>query len=104
MGFRTFSALMGSLTILTSCTEYRSHFDCSPGRGVPCTSVSKIESMIIETSKGPDIFTGCQEKREAWKDKKANLKICRVWIEEAETEDGHVIGGHYLYFTDDSGC
>lgn len=37
------------LLTLCSCQTYRSNFDCSPGKGVRCTSVTDIEKMIVET-------------------------------------------------------
>ena len=96
--------LSGIVTLLTSCSQYRSTFDCPPGRGVPCTSVSEIESRIIETEQGPDIFAGCHEGCSEWKQKAAKLRLSRVWIEESTTDEGHIIEGHYLYFNGDDGC
>lgn len=39
-----------------SCQVYRSNFDCAPGEGIPCRSVTEIESMIVESCEGPDIL------------------------------------------------
>ena len=44
------------LVLLTSCSMYKSHFDCPPGKGVGCKSVSEIEGMIVESETGPDRF------------------------------------------------
>lgn len=45
------------LTIfLTSCSVYKQQFDCPPPAGIPCASVTEIESMIVETDKGADII------------------------------------------------
>jgi hypothetical protein len=73
---------------LSSCQSYRTHFDCPPGKGVPCASLSEIERMVVETEGGPDIFMyrepgcGCD-------------KTLRVWVPEC--------GGRYLYLNAE-GC
>ena len=47
------------LHLLSSCQVYRAEFDCQPGYGVPCTSVTDIEKMIVETpDNSPDTFLG----------------------------------------------
>lgn len=47
------------LTGLTSCKVYNSHFECPPSPGVPCTPLTTLEKMIVETPEGnPDIFLG----------------------------------------------
>lgn len=53
-----FRALLPLLFLAGSCSVYENDFDCPPDIGVPCTSSSDIESMIIETTHGPDIFLG----------------------------------------------
>lgn len=35
---------------------YRSNFECPIPEGTPCTSVTQIESMIVERKEGPDLF------------------------------------------------
>ncbi len=47
------------LLCLTSCSMYQKDFDCPPGKGVSCTSVTTLEKMIIETPSGEDVVTGC---------------------------------------------
>lgn len=49
-------ALLFFLTMLSACSLYRNNFDCAPGMGMPCSSVSQIEAQVIETTQGPDIF------------------------------------------------
>jgi len=79
--------------LLSSCAIYRQKFDCPPDPGVPCTSVTDLEQMIIETDSGPDIFVsnssqGCR-----------GAQICRknkVWIAGYKTCDGCWIPGHYI--------
>jgi hypothetical protein len=42
------SLLMTSLTILSACTPYTESFDCPPGRGVGCRSLSTVNQMVEE--------------------------------------------------------
>lgn len=51
--------LMG---MLTSCCMYKRDFDSCPTPGIPCTSVSTLEEMIVESPCGPDLFLGCVPK------------------------------------------
>lgn len=39
---------MTSLTILSACTPYTESFDCPPGRGVGCQSLSTVNQMVEE--------------------------------------------------------
>lgn len=75
--------------LFSSCSIYRQKFDCPPDPGVPCTSVTDLEQMIIETDLGPDIFVGSQ----------GCTQICRknrVWIAGRRNEFGCWIPGHYV--------
>ncbi len=75
--------------LFTSCAIYRQKFDCPPDPGVPCTSVSDLERMIIETESGPDIFVGEDTQGTTSEcDKKAQ----RVWIRKPCGR------GCYIYF------
>jgi hypothetical protein len=47
---------------LTSCSIYKRDFDCPPVEGVPCTPVTTLEKMIVETPAGEEAFTGCVPK------------------------------------------
>lgn len=90
--------------LLTSCQIYRSEFDCPPGIGVPCTSVSDIEGMIVETEEGSDVFTGGEgSPRELWQERVMCRRCCsrRVWIQESQTSSENIVEGHYVYFSDD---
>ena len=37
-----------SLTMLSACTPYTESFDCPPGRGVGCQSLSTVNQMVEE--------------------------------------------------------
>lgn len=39
---------MTSLTMLSACTPYTESFDCPPGRGVGCQSLSTVNQMVEE--------------------------------------------------------
>jgi len=76
------------LLTLTSCAMYQQDFDCPPPCGVPCTSVTDLESMVVEMEQGPDLFMPYQESaisrlRAAFKHK--------VWVAEGCPQ------GYYLY-------
>jgi|LakMenEpi03Aug12_release.lakeMendotaPanAssembly.Ray.scaffolds.fasta_scaffold03135_14 hypothetical protein len=94
------------LLFLSSCQIYRSKFDCPPGEGVPCTSVTEIEKMIIETPEGEsDIFLGGLPKRKL-KMKKKEITRCvktcpekRVWVEGEFMPSGDYVEGHYIYLS-----
>lgn len=91
---------------LTSCQVYRTTFDCPPCRGVPCTSVSDIQRMIIETPDGgPDIFSEVLPS-ECHANQCRN-QVCtstkmkkRIWVDSSENETT-AVQGHYIYFTED---
>ena len=51
------------LSIFTSCSMYKRNFDCCPTTGMPCTSVTTLEKMIVESpGGGPETFLGCVPK------------------------------------------
>jgi len=81
-----------ALLILNSCQVYRSHFECQPGRGVPCTAVTDIEKMIVETPDGSaDIFMGYLP-REC-----ASLSQMKIWLVGKEKPGGLYVAGHYIF-------
>ncbi len=92
---------------LPSCAIYSPYFDCPPGEGVPCTSVSTIENMIIETNEGPDIFAGivtnqdCEKVKTMGQSQRCSKESTqrRIWVEEYVSEDGCIVEGHYMYFS-----
>jgi len=81
--------------MLTSCAIYRQKFDCPPDQGVPCTSVSDLEQMIVETEIGPDVFLGINPTQHQIKDTPSSN---RIWISDCK---GH---GHYIYFPKEDAC
>ncbi len=100
--------------VLCSYQAYKTQFDCPPGKGVPCTSVSEIQSMIIETPEGgPDIFLGkiprtsctdCKERRCRTHPGSvgSNAMLKRVWVEGEEFGCSKT-DGHYIYFQETCG-
>ena len=98
-----FITLLILLISLTSCAGIRTHWSCAPARGVPCTPVSEIEAMIIESDHGPNIFLGSETDEKPQPDKigpngttPLSPIIHRVWISE-KVERGEYHKGHYLY-------
>ena len=89
------------LASTTSCQVYRSCFDCPPACGVPCTSLTEIEGMIVETTTGPDLFVGGEPQDiPLWKQLVANSSndpLRTVWVEEVQNDAGDFICGHYVY-------
>lgn len=97
--------------VFSSCSIYQQHFDCPPPEGIPCASVTEIESMIVETDKGPDIILipeieedkgcfWCKKKDSINSYSKQALKR-RVWICKQQTQDeGYLEKGHYLTQTE----
>jgi hypothetical protein len=90
---------------LTSCQVYQSDFDCPPSRGVPCTSVSDIQRMILETPDGgPDIFSesfpsefGSLCPNETCRNRKGIETNKRIWVGES-ADKTIAVQGHYIYF------
>jgi hypothetical protein len=83
--------------ITSSCQMYKSNFDCPPAEGIPCTSVTDIESMVIETRQGPDVLAG--EGTGAWKNLIPQIppgEVRKVWLAESRPDDSYCIEGHYL--------
>ena len=81
--------------IFASCSIYRQQFDCPPDPGVPCTSVSDLEQMIVETQEGPDLFLGINP--EQWQIHAAPPSN-RIWI---SNQNGGVC---YIYLQQEKPC
>lgn len=96
-----------SLICLSSCSIYQHDFDCPPPNGIPCTSVTEIEAMIVETSKGPDLLPGpaTDEKGCCFFCGQKKLKGCtsysqknnttKIWI-CSQIQDGVSVKGYYV--------
>lgn len=93
-----------NLLSLTSCEIYKQDFDCPPPCGMSRTSETDLESMVIETDKGSDLFIpedkesncSCRKCRKA---KAPHFLNRKVWICHHLTEEGCEIQGHYIYQT-----
>ncbi len=111
--FRSPFLLSAIFMLLSSCSIYKQQFDCPPPAGIPCASVTEIESIIVETEKGSDLiikpeveetnhcfWCGAQKAVYAFpsKNSKCNRK---VWICSQKNED-YLIKGHYFQQSDAS--
>jgi hypothetical protein len=87
---------------------YKKNFDSVPGNGIPCTSVTTLEKMIVESPCGNDIFLGCVPKLVDVKENPGcsctELSVQelpfqrRIWISPKE---GNPV---YIYFQEDMSC
>lgn len=91
--------------IITSCSTYKRDFDCPPAKGVPCTPVTTLERMIVETPSGEEAFTGCVPKLVDVKNTPSCKKTLnqqdvpfqrRIWM---APKNGKPL---YIYFEEDS--
>lgn len=101
MSIKILFVLIG--VFLTSCQVYKSDFDCPPCRGVPCRSVSEIESMIVETPEGgPDLFFEKPKQTISISKRSKNRIISgqRIWVENSECNNSSV-EGHYIYIKEE---
>lgn len=95
MNIKILVCLASLSLVLSSCAMYRQDFDCPPEMGVPCTSVTDLEAMVVDTKKGPDLFLGndpkgiCQGSLE-----EPPLGSIRFWKCKSK-ECGHEYLGHY---------
>ena len=98
--------LICSFVFLTSCCSmYRRQFDECPAPSVPCTPVTTLEKMILESHCGDDLFVRTVPKLVDVE----NSPTCkctknpepqkpfqrRIWINSQECQPS------YLYFDDD---
>ena len=90
---------------------YQQEFDCPIPPGVSCTSVTDLESMIIETDRGADVLltphqssTCCQKKTKSCACKKKAVAtnhtheepkvwVCQQLIGETCQRQGHYLQG-----------
>jgi len=78
--------------LLSSCRIYDNCFDCPPGRGLPCKSVTEIEELIIETEQGqPDHLKGeCEEECSC-------VSVKKVWIAPTASSEELCQSGYYVF-------
>lgn len=100
-----FRLLIGLLSLFSfnSCAIYQQEFDSKPPSGVPGTSETDLENMIIETGSGPDLFIPRDQENPCSyrKCKEGTMPPlnCKVWVCSHLAEDGCAIQGHYIYQT-----
>jgi len=105
----SFSLVVLSLW-LSSCSVYKQQFDCPPPSGIPCASVTEIESMIVETDKGPDLIVKPEMEEDhcfwcgslkAGSASPSKTSLCnrKVWI-CSQKKDGCSLKGYYAQKSD----
>lgn len=105
---KNFICAMTLATFLSSCQAYKCNFDCPIGKGVPCTPITDIEEMIIETPEGsPDIFLGYLPKIDQQNGCASKVIVAnnvlrdgcstRIWVEGRTLDCGSYVDGHYIY-------
>jgi conjugal transfer pilus assembly protein TraV len=99
--------------LLSSCAMYQQEFDCPIPPGVSCTSVTDLESMIIETDRGADVLlmpNHCCEKKSKCHESKSKSCACKkkavatnhtheepkVWVCQQLIGETCQRQGHYL--------
>lgn len=88
---------------LSSCAMYKRQFDCPIPCGMPCTSVTEIESMIVETVDGPDVLVITEEKSCSCSHPKDKYCGCQhgngriIWICNRRAPNGVPIRGKSVY-------
>jgi hypothetical protein len=111
LNFLFYSFLVPSILVLSSCSIYKQQFDCPPPAGIPCASVTEIESMIVETDKGADLIVkpeveennhcfwcGAQKPGLSFPSKTSKCNS-KVWM-CSQKKDGCLKSGHYFQKSD----
>ncbi|CAF24153.1 hypothetical protein [Candidatus Protochlamydia amoebophila] len=83
--------------LLPSCAIYKQQFDCPAPKGIPCTSVTAIESLIVETQEGADflVYPPLKDKKNEETNQGLAALPPRVWIcNQAKEKMG--IKGYYI--------
>jgi len=95
-----------TLILTSSCSNYRSYFDCPSYPGAGCKSVSQIEEMIVENEIASDYFPTrkCRNTYPAHNDTPFPViridleQKKRAWICPHVNSSGQYVEGHYVYF------
>lgn len=95
--------IVSFLLLSSSCQVYKSSFEYVPEEGIPCKSVTEIESMIVESESGPNFILDTEQDsqtviRKSNSGSSKSKKSKRIWIEESRKSSGLKVDGHYIYF------
>ena len=99
--------LLLTLPTLSGCMTYSESFDCPPGRGVGCKSLSQVNDMV-ETGALPlektnttrelnQKVTQESQKPEGWIEVKNSTPNLRIWMAGYQDEGGNLHGPSYVY-------
>lgn len=76
-----------SALLLSGCATYNEHFDCEPGSGVGCKSLSEVNEMIDEGRLPLETHTKDEKSAAPLSHIKAP-KVLRVWVAGYTDEEG----------------
>lgn len=93
--------LLFATLLLSGCATYNEDFDCEPGRGVGCQSLSSVNQMVNE-GKLPlervSLETETQDTKPAEPlPRITSQKVIRVWVAGYTDEEGVTHDSSFLY-------
>lgn len=100
-------SLLLILPILNGCMTYSESFDCPPGRGVGCKSLSQVNDMVekeelplekLNTKKEENHKENLSSKLpEGWIEAQNATPSLRIWVAGYKDEEGNLHGPSYVY-------
>jgi hypothetical protein len=94
-------AILTLTFLLSSCSGYKSNFDCAPGKGVGCESVNFVNDLINHDELDDYLSTKkskrCKYEHNALKQPETGEPI-KVWIREHTDSNNVKHEAHSVYF------
>lgn len=95
------------LPILSGCMTYSESFDCPPGRGVGCKSLSQVNDMVEKGDLPLENINSTKETihqkslgskpSEGWIEAKNSPLNLKIWVANYKDEDGNFHSPSYVY-------
>lgn len=104
--------IIGSLWGLAGCSSYQEKFECAPGKGVGCHSVSHIDRMVEqgelpypEDDSRTESIKPHLKQRSQNRNKPISLGTHRqrLWLPGYEDAHGHYHSERYIFISDSKG-
>lgn len=95
--------LLLTLPILNGCMTYSESFDCPPGKGVGCKSLSQVNEMVEEGDLPLEKLETTQELTQEpkipadWIEAKNTPQNLRIWFAEYKDSEGNTHSPSYVY-------